>query len=403
MTEPNPTQALTVAEWSRDENATVPPVFNTVSRCFHEYLEKYAADTSAEDTLWLHQAYSQDAGNRIDYDRLARPFAYIYFAENYWKAVAVLRAYGHLIPARRVVDGGSGSAAGLLAYLATLESQMPDAGVRWPVEVTLVDRSEAQLALAQALLLKTLSCLSRLEVTINPIHSDLLVWDPPESSADVFLMTHVATENQGSVETLLDKAAHATASGGIVVLIERTDDPVWRGVRRAAEKLCLPTRYGNATVFTDSIDEPRSTRLARRKQLITGYAVLSLPQEKMAWDLLRAFFRAWETRSTSTLDQVFTVGALYFEKPFRPPLQGLEQIRSYWTEHVLEQKDLRLSVTRVAYSGETVFAEWTARFTYKRLKHEVTGVLILTVDSKSGRVSALHEYFRTRKQPDENA
>ncbi|MDI7276789.1 MAG: nuclear transport factor 2 family protein, partial [Anaerolineae bacterium] len=348
-----------------------------------------------DGVAYLRSCFAEEECPRIDYDRYSECFAYAFFLENYWKAVATFGKLGTPV-AWRVVDLGCGSGAITLAYLATLEESLRGAaGVHGtvPVSVELIDRSKAQLDLATTILYDASPSLTRIRLELHPQLLDLNDWQPLESSADVVLLGHVLNENRPLVESLLQKAVRAARDGGRVFIIERKDDTVWEAIEKCLECYPLPTRRGLVGLATEEVELPAGHDARHKETIQTAFMELQVPQRKVLADVLRRYFVAWQTQSVGLLDAVFAPEARYHEKPDRPPLIGLDAIKGYWREKVLPQRDLRVRVLSSGYSEAEAFAEWEAQFRLGRQRVQVNGMLVLTVDHASGRAVALRECF----------
>jgi ketosteroid isomerase-like protein len=124
---------------------------------------------------------------------------------------------------------------------------------------------------------------------------------------------------------------------------------------------------------------------------------VNIPPHKKLVSLLRLYFRAWQHKSLADIEELFSNDAEYHDKPFKLPYSNLEQIKSYWEDNVLIQKDIRLQVLRVAYTRSESFAEWEAEFIQHGKQTTLKGMLVLVVDVDKGQVAELREYYQSQR------
>lgn len=337
-----------------------------------------------------------------DYDQYATPFAKAYFLENFLKAASIfLQDSSPYV--RSIIDAGCGSGSAALAYLAVLEQSFSNDEV-WHLNVIMVDRSKEQLELAKRLFELVQGEFKHLHITVQffpPI--DLLDWQPKENIADRLFFSHVLTENPSNIQILLEKALLALSSNSKIYVIERTKekDPIWDSVEEVVSQLALPAKYGLNQVASDHIKLGnlwQFPQITNKPKLMPRYLVLSIPEQKQLVKLLKLYFQAWETQSTELLEDIFASHAIYYEKPFEPSLQGLEQIKEYWRENVLKQRNISVRVLLISYTDNVVWAEWEAKFSKSQLNMRLKGMLSLTLDPELGRITELREYYRSLKK-----
>jgi len=312
-----------------------------------------------------------------------------YFLANFWKAAFCFEDQPPAV-ARRVIDAGSGSGATAFAYLAWLESHV--AQCPWKIEVVLIDRSSAQIRLARQLFEQLRSQFRRLNLTLKLQQLDLEAWKPNENEVDLILFGHVLTENRSHIQSFLEKALRATEDNGMIYIIEDIDDDVWHILERSVRRLALPVSEG---VIKNQTLRLRQFQTVPQKSHPGGrYAVLRIPYHKQEAELLRLYFCAWEKRSVDLLDRIFAPNAKYYVRPYEQPLQGIEQIKKYWVEKVLPQRDIEINILHVAYNDKHAFCEWQSRFRLATQEVELKGVLILEFSHNVEFVATLREYYQ---------
>ena len=110
------------------------------------------------------------------------------------------------------------------------------------------------------------------------------------------------------------------------------------------------------------------------------------------------YFSALRLQLSDTLADIFTVDAVYDEKPGRrTPLQGLEQIREYWETNPVSQRKLRLASRIIGFSEGCAWAEFTGRFNVREQHVAVNGIIQFAIDPGSGRITKLTEHFNSNK------
>lgn len=350
---------------------------------------------SIEGELTFFQTcFSLSDCSQIDYDEKGDAFAYHYFINNFWKTAAAIINENQPI-CRRLIDAGCGSGASTIAYLGCLEASLRNLDEEWTIEIHLIDRSETQLSLAKEILEQVTPHLTHLRVKPRFSQVDLKQWNPDYEWAELLLLGHVLNEDPNIVNCVLEKAVHAVKASGTIFILERVNDTVWNNVHKQLKRVALPYYHGNAKINLDIHDN----RLLRKPDLLTGYSTVRLPEEKRLAQLVQLYFQAWETRSTELLDSVFSNEAVYSEKPHESPLQGLSEIKRYWRENVLPQKNIVTEILSTAYTKAEAFVEWSAQFTKDQEDVNLQGVMVLSLDGEQTRIAMLREYFTSHRSP----
>src|SRR6267143_3830354 len=371
-----------------------PEVFGRVAQRARLFLENLEKDLSESEMSYVRSRVSRRGPGRINYDRFAESFAYLYFLQNFWKAAhTFLKEHPPL--AERVIDAGCGSGASALAYLTFAEHRQH--GTRLPIKVSFLDRSKAQLQMARRLLETVRVELPHVEPVPEFKLIDLRQWKPQESSSDAILFGHVLSENPAIVSALIQKASVAISSNGRVFVLERLDDSIWEEIEKCVPSLAL-SFYLEQVEVGNSIAPLRLLPKGSPKPYIrTRYLVIVVPEQKWVAGVLRSYFQSWQTRSITRLRQVFAPSARYFVHPHDPPLQGVKEIEEYWLQKVLPQKDIELKILGVAYAKYDAFAEWEAKFRRRDCRFQLKGALVIRTSPVSRRGVSLHEYFESKK------
>ena len=117
-------------------------------------------------------------------------------------------------------------------------------------------------------------------------------------------------------------------------------------------------------------------------------------ERKVAEDILERYGKAWVNQDPEAILELFTADATYHEWAFDKPYTGHEEIRGYWQEKVVEeQSDIEFEVINFYVDGNTLIAEWDARF-YTRseaIKNHMLEVAIMEIEG--GKIKSLREYW----------
>ncbi len=346
----------------------------------------------------LKRYYSEKVCPDIDYNKYAKPFATLYFIENYWKTVCVLSCLT-FNPVHKMVDAGCGSGAVLFAYLTFLENYLsrqinsilcPNeiTSWKWRIEVTLVDRSNIQLQLLSKILNHVKKYFPHLQIIPEYINQDLIDWQPFPHCTDLITFGHVLTENHQKIEKILGKSYEALTKFGNLYIIERPEDSIWEEIMNTINRNLILSSSGKCKVNCNENFRDKQAK----------YCVLKSYENPDLWVLLKKYFNAWEKQSLELLDQIFSENAKYYVKPFGPPLDGIYQIKKYWAEKVQRQKNIKIKVHQIAYFNKIIFAEWESKFNYDNSKNHLLGTLILEYDDDIGKIIVLREYYFNQKE-----
>lgn len=118
-----------------------------------------------------------------------------------------------------------------------------------------------------------------------------------------------------------------------------------------------------------------------------------------ARSLIKTYGEAWMERDAEKILTIFTSDATYFD-PRETIASGHDGIRAYWEMKVLStQRDIRFTLLNLWIDGDTVLAEWNAKFvdTARSLNIDMTEVAIFTV--RDDKFSSLREYYWSNKTP----
>lgn len=111
---------------------------------------------------------------------------------------------------------------------------------------------------------------------------------------------------------------------------------------------------------------------------------------------LTTYAQAWETRDAELAASLFTRDAIYQENPFAEPLSGQDAIRDYWAGATATQQNIDVLVREPTIEGNTVIAEWGARYLHTPTgeRRELRGVLLAEFEGEE--VTSFREYWHRR-------
>ncbi|MBU1930899.1 nuclear transport factor 2 family protein [Candidatus Micrarchaeota archaeon] len=115
--------------------------------------------------------------------------------------------------------------------------------------------------------------------------------------------------------------------------------------------------------------------------------------------IMEKYGKAWENQDSQLILECFTKNGVYQESPLARPYRGHKAIKKFWdTEIGKNTKNIRFSLKKcfVSKDEKTGFCEWECKNQYKKEKHHMVGIAILTL--KGSKISYLNEYWNTRIQ-----
>lgn len=372
-----------------DSRGSALSAVESVAEAMNKWLSAEHGSLLPDDLARLQQQLRE--GEAPDYDESSIAFAQAYHLINYWKCFAALNASAPPTTTR-LLDLGCGSGAATAAALVYLATQ----GTRGPIEIQILDRSQAQLDLAEKLL-GSLHGLLPFDYRLQALRIDLQYGQPSlEPRGGLALVAHVLTENLDNVESIFELAAGLTASDGTVLVLERPDDPVWDRMAKYLSDSPLNSTTGEVSVKKCGPDGDDRAWHAR-------WLVHERPRTGKLAGAVRGYFDAWRSQDPQRLVSVFAENARYYAKPFRPSITGLSNIKRYWQEEVVPQAELTLGLERLAYGPSSVYVEWRARFVRDRLQYALKGAMMIDVDLDTGLIRELREYYRSAPPEDTSA
>jgi SAM-dependent methyltransferase len=385
--------AHTRAHTRAESEKVIFPSMIEVSNTIKLFLAGLRAQVSDSGLQYLRECFDAPECPPIDYDEYGPDFACGYFLQNYWKTC--LAFLSHPTPiATKILDVGCGSGATSAAYLVYLDNLLEH---ELELKLILLDKSAVQIELAKQVLSLVMPKLRKVRVYCEYWHTDLAHWNHVGHGPELILQGHVLTENRGDVAKILSKMADCVSPDGRIYTIERRTDSIWEPIKRSIPKIAYSADC-ETTDFSDELTRSASAFIPA-PDLAMKLMVLRAPERKILAELVNKYFAAWRLQRPEMLDEVFDANAEYREKPQDPALRGLDQIRKYWLEKVLPQRNLHVQVKKCSYTANEATAEWHAQFDVHDKRVLVQGVLVLQLNPRTGLVSFLREYFTTTKTP----
>jgi hypothetical protein len=120
---------------------------------------------------------------------------------------------------------------------------------------------------------------------------------------------------------------------------------------------------------------------------------MSLAREHVR-EVLDTYIEAWESQNPDLIVTIFTRSATYHERVLGKPIPDREAIREYWeTKVVRDQASIRCRLLNFYVDGDTVIAEWEARFddVAQGVRKRMREVAILEFDGPL--IESLREYW----------
>ncbi|GGK76797.1 nuclear transport factor 2 family protein [Mangrovihabitans endophyticus] len=361
-----------------------------VAEAATSWLSSRLTEVPDADRSLVRRRLRDDHASPLDYDDVHEPFAAEFLLVNFRKCAAVLAAARPAV-ASTVVDIGCGSGAAAAAALAYVF----DAGHR-AVQLHLFDRSKRQLDLAVELV-ETVAERLKVEwptfaVEIHRRDGDWPADRLPEVAAPAMVLaSHVLTENRTHTEDFLDQAASLAGPRGSLTVIERGDDRLWTALDGPVAESVLVRRTGRVEV-------PARTADGVERTWATRWVTFERSAHPACEAAVRGYLTAWRKRDPDRLADVFTEDALYRDKPFKPPIEGLAGIQEYWRAEVTSQRDVTVTVHSIAYRPDGALFEWRARLDRGEDTVKVVyGFMTIEVD-ESGKIWELRECYRSQRE-----
>jgi hypothetical protein len=117
-----------------------------------------------------------------------------------------------------------------------------------------------------------------------------------------------------------------------------------------------------------------------------------------ARDVLDTYIRAWREQDPDLIVTIFTETATYHERVLGKPIPSRDAIREYWQAKVVEaQANIRCVLLTFYVDGDTVIAEWEARFDdlAQGVRKRMREVAILEFDGPL--IDSLREYWASEQ------
>jgi hypothetical protein len=123
-----------------------------------------------------------------------------------------------------------------------------------------------------------------------------------------------------------------------------------------------------------------------------------VPTKTEAREVLDIYIRAWETQDPALITTIFTEGATYHERVLSEPIPDRDAIRAYWESKVVNaQANIRCELLNFYVDGETVIAEWDARFddVTQGVRKHMREIAVLVFEGHL--IASLREYWASEQ------
>lgn len=124
---------------------------------------------------------------------------------------------------------------------------------------------------------------------------------------------------------------------------------------------------------------------------------MTLTREHVA-EVLDTYIKAWEEQDPDLIVTIFAREATYHERVLADPIPDRDAIREYWeTKVVRDQANIRCRLLNFYIDGDTVIAEWEARFddVAQGVRKRMREVAILEFDGPL--IESLREYWASEQ------
>lgn len=113
--------------------------------------------------------------------------------------------------------------------------------------------------------------------------------------------------------------------------------------------------------------------------------------------IMETYRRAWETRDTALVIELFTEDATYQENPFGEPIRGHSGIRRYWEEATGSHRDVHFRWQPVCSAGDLQVVEWQAEFTRADSGRRIELRSAMLIELSGERIIRFREYWHRRE------
>lgn len=115
-------------------------------------------------------------------------------------------------------------------------------------------------------------------------------------------------------------------------------------------------------------------------------------------DIVYLYKKAWEKHDENIIRSIFHPDAEYYEKPFKKPLKGIEEIIKYWKFNSKTQQNVKFTILREICCSNQIIAEWQCDFDRIDLGKHLTLQGIFLADLKDEKINRFTEYFLKKEQ-----
>lgn len=104
------------------------------------------------------------------------------------------------------------------------------------------------------------------------------------------------------------------------------------------------------------------------------------------------------TKNSSLIMSIFTKDAIYHEQVMSKPVIGRINIGKYWKTRVAHGQDnIEFKILNIYVDGNTVIAEWEARFDLVKKLERVLMREVAILEFRESKICSLREYWSSTK------
>lgn len=109
--------------------------------------------------------------------------------------------------------------------------------------------------------------------------------------------------------------------------------------------------------------------------------------------LIDTFGNGWSKGNIDLLMSVYAPNAVFIETPFSPPMQGVDEVRRYWSEVPYNQSEISFSSGEIYAAGPWFSTEFKSVFRRRRTGEwvEARGAIFCETDGE--RVTEMRMYW----------
>ena len=126
---------------------------------------------------------------------------------------------------------------------------------------------------------------------------------------------------------------------------------------------------------------------------MTSLAEASEATRALGRKLVDTFGEGWARSDVALLMSVFTPAAVFVETPFSSPLNGLDSIRSYWSDVPRHQSEVTFTSGEIYGAGPWFATEFKCTFRRRRTGEWVEARGAMFCETEGDKISEMRMYW----------